>query len=82
MPATKRVAFIADEKVALRKQHVELIHLQQSNCVRQIMAVMSLLNLPKEVVVDTADDLNDHIIDLCSPIDEQESDDKAVEVLP
>jgi hypothetical protein len=46
------------------------------------MDVNSLLNLPEEVVVDTADDLDNHIIDLCSPVDERESDDEAVEVLP
>lgn len=46
------------------------------------MDVNSLLNLPEEVVVDTANNLDNHIIDLCSPIDKQESDDKAVEVLP
>ena len=47
----------------------QLLHLQQSNRVRQIMDINSLLNLPEEVVVDTADDLDNHIIDLCSPID-------------
>ena len=71
---------VEDEGMSELRQ--QLLHLQQSNRVRQIMDINSLLNLPEEVVVDTADDLDNHIIDLCSPVDEQESDDEAVEVLP
>ena len=39
-------------------------------------------NMPKEVVSNSFKDLDDHIIDLYSPTDEQESDDEAVEQLP
>jgi hypothetical protein len=46
------------------------------------MDVSILLNLPKEEVVDSPEDVDNHIIALCSPVDEQESDDKAVEIMP
>lgn len=46
------------------------------------MDVTSLLNLPKEQVVDSPKDLDYHIVALCSPVDEQESDEEAVEILP
>ena len=46
------------------------------------MDISSLLNLPEEEVKDTSKDFDNHIIALCSSVDEQESDDEAVEVLP
>ena len=47
-----------------------------------VMDVRSLLDMPEEVVSDNLENLDDHIIDLCSPTDEQESGDEAVEQLP
>jgi hypothetical protein len=46
------------------------------------MDVSTLLNLPEEEVVDSPKDVDNHIIALCSPMDEQESDDEAVEIMP
>ena len=46
------------------------------------MDVSTLLNLPEEEVVDSPEDVDNHIIALCSPVDEQESNDKAVEIMP
>lgn len=60
----------------------QLVLLQQSDRVRQIMDVSALLNLPEEEVVDSPEDVDNHIIALCSPVDEQESDDEAVEIMP
>lgn len=71
---------VEDEATNELRQH--LLQLQQSDRVRQIMDVNSLLNLSEEVVTDTSEDLDNHIIALCSPVDEQESDDEAVEILP
>ena len=46
------------------------------------MDVSILLNLPEEEVVDSPKDVDNHIIALYSPIDKQESNDKAVEIMP
>ena len=46
------------------------------------MDVSILLNLPEEEVVDSPKDVDNHIIALCSPVDKQESNDEAVEIIP
>ena len=44
------------------------------------MDISSLLNLPEEEVKDGFKDLDSHVIALCNPVDEQESDEEAVGV--
>ena len=46
------------------------------------MDMTALLNLPEEIVKDGPEDLDHQIIALCSPVNEQKSDNEAVEVLP
>lgn len=46
------------------------------------MDVNQLLNLPEEQVVDSDEDLDNHLIAVYSPVNEEESDEEDVEVLP
>ncbi|KAI1002229.1 hypothetical protein K3495_g5968 [Podosphaera aphanis] len=64
----KRTAFQVDEKVALR--------------VQQLMDVNYLLHLPEELVEDSADDVHDRLVQLYSPVEDQESEEEGVEELP
>ena len=70
------------EDEAIQELRLQLIQLQQCHRIHEIMDINSLLNLPEEEVKDSSEDLDNHIIALCDHVDEQESDDEAVEVLP
>lgn len=59
-----------------------LQQLQFERRIHQMMDVNQLLNLAEEEVVDTIEDLDDHLVTLFSPPEEQESDTEGIEVLP
>lgn len=46
------------------------------------MNVKQLLNLPEEQVVDSPKDLDNHLIELFSPIEDEESDTEILKPLP
>jgi hypothetical protein len=60
----------------------QLVRLSMSNRIHEIMDVNALLNIPEEQVNDNCEDLEDHLVALYSPVEEEESDDEDVEVLP
>ncbi|KAI1004052.1 hypothetical protein K3495_g4159 [Podosphaera aphanis] len=46
------------------------------------MDVNYLLHLPEELVEDSADDVHDRLVQLYSPVEDQESEEEGVEELP
>lgn len=67
---------------AYRELQIDLDNLEQQQRIRQIMNVEQLLNLPEEQVVDSPEDLDNHLVELFSPVEDEESDTEILEPLP
>ncbi|KAI0995678.1 hypothetical protein K3495_g12501 [Podosphaera aphanis] len=67
---------------AVSELQVELQELHRQQRIQQLMDVNYLLHLPEELVEDSADDVHGRLVQLYSPVEDQESEEERVEELP
>lgn len=65
----------------MRELHIDLLNLEHQQRIRQIMSVEQLLNIPEEQVKDSPEDLDNRLVELFSPHEDEESDTEVLEPL-
>lgn len=69
-----------DKVVSELQQQLLELYQRQQHPIHDMMDAATMLNLHEEEVTDTSEDLDEHLIMLKSPVEEQEPDNEGVEV--